>query len=298
MLVSFVIVTYNRQTEAAECLESVLKQSYRPIEVIIIDNCSAKSSKEMLEKKLSEAGIPGQYVRLSENKGVGGGRNEGILRANGDVIIFIDDDAVFTDQTATARTIKRFEQQPDLGVLAFRSINYYTGQTDPHEFPHPNKSLDYDKEVETTYYIGVGHAVRSEVFEKAGLYPPDLFYGMTDFALMYQIINHNYTIIYDPSIAVYHKVSPSGRLEKKDKIMKKAENKIKIAILNLPVVNVFSVTLLWSLKYLIDTRGNLIGCLKMHVNVLKALPQLFSKRKVIKRETCRKIRKLGGYLYH
>ena len=91
--VSIVILTMNRSAHMQNVLKNISLQSYLPSEIIIVDNNS-----ELKEQKNNEnlaKQYNADYFLMDENLGVSGGRNYGLKRANGDIIIEIDDDAEF-----------------------------------------------------------------------------------------------------------------------------------------------------------------------------------------------------------
>lgn len=95
-LVSIIIPVYNAEVFLSECMESVLGQSYKNIEVILINDGSKDKSGEMCD---NYALIDNRVsVVHQENKGVSSARNAGIDIAQGKYISFIDsDDAIHAD---------------------------------------------------------------------------------------------------------------------------------------------------------------------------------------------------------
>ena len=91
-LISVVIPTYNRGKVIRKSIESVLIQSYKNIELIIIDDGSTDNT-EFVVKKISDNRI--KYIKLNENKGACYARNIGIKKAKGKYIAFQDSDDIF-----------------------------------------------------------------------------------------------------------------------------------------------------------------------------------------------------------
>lgn len=91
-LVSIIIPTYNRSELLTNAIESVLAQTYKNIEIIIVDDGSTDSTPKISEKYNNCAKV--KYLRLKENSGGYNGipRNRGINIASGDLIAFLDDD--------------------------------------------------------------------------------------------------------------------------------------------------------------------------------------------------------------
>lgn len=89
MLVSVIIPCYNVEAYIAECLESVLLQTYSEIEVICVDNNSSDKTVELLQQYEAQ----GKIKLLKEEKaGASSARNKGLSVANGDWIQFLDAD--------------------------------------------------------------------------------------------------------------------------------------------------------------------------------------------------------------
>ncbi len=85
--VSVIIPTYNRKDFVTNAIDSVLKQTFSPAEIIVIDDGSTDGTGHVLKKYGS--GI--RYI-YQENKGVSSARNTGIKLAEGEYITFLDSD--------------------------------------------------------------------------------------------------------------------------------------------------------------------------------------------------------------
>ncbi len=87
--VSVIIPTYNRANVLKRSVDSVLNQSYRDFELIIVDDASTDNT-EVIVNKINDSHI--RYVRLSTNGGPAQARNEGVRVAKGKYIAFQDSD--------------------------------------------------------------------------------------------------------------------------------------------------------------------------------------------------------------
>ena len=88
-LISVVIPAFNRQDTISYCLDSVLAQTYKNLEVIVVDDCSTDSTVSIVRNH------PDPRVRcvvLEKNSGAQAARNRGILEAKADWIAFQDSD--------------------------------------------------------------------------------------------------------------------------------------------------------------------------------------------------------------
>lgn len=92
-LVSIVMPAYNAESTIAESIESVLNQTYQYWELIIVDNNSTDSTKNIVGNYCS---IDSRVIFLHENdKGAYNARNRGISAANGNYIAFLDSDDIW-----------------------------------------------------------------------------------------------------------------------------------------------------------------------------------------------------------
>lgn len=88
---SLIIPTYNRPKELDDCLRSVLRQSVRPTELILVDDGNLGGMP--LARELEQAGIAWKYLK-KDRPGLTASRNLGIREARAEVVFFLDDDVV------------------------------------------------------------------------------------------------------------------------------------------------------------------------------------------------------------
>ncbi len=91
-LVSVIITTYNREKQLSLTLDSILAQTYKNIEIIIVDDFSTDGTKDLIESKLLKLDTRIKYIRCDKNSGLATARNKGILNSNGKYFTFCDDD--------------------------------------------------------------------------------------------------------------------------------------------------------------------------------------------------------------
>jgi len=88
--ISVIIPTYNRMTYVCTAIDSVLAQTYKDYEIIVVDD----GSKEDIKGLLSKYGDKIRYI-YQENKGLSGARNTGIRNMKGEWAAFLDDDDIW-----------------------------------------------------------------------------------------------------------------------------------------------------------------------------------------------------------
>ena len=96
-LVTVIIPTYNRADFIVEAIESVFKQYYRPIQLIVVDDGSTDDTRTIIrnwiESKVSDNEFVINYI-YQENKGAPAARNLGLIHSNGEFIQFLDSDCL------------------------------------------------------------------------------------------------------------------------------------------------------------------------------------------------------------
>ena len=121
-LVSIVIPVYNAAPDLARCIESVRKQTYRNIEVFLVNDGSKDASSPICH--MYERIDPRVHVIDKENAGVSAARNTGIAAAQGKYIQFVDSDD-YLAPGATATLIERAEHAGADMVIAHYYRFYY-----------------------------------------------------------------------------------------------------------------------------------------------------------------------------
>jgi glycosyltransferase involved in cell wall biosynthesis len=110
-LVSVVIPAYNSAAYTVETVESVLAQTYRDLEVIVVDDGSTDSTREALAPYVGRV----QYI-YKDNGGACSARNEGIRHAKGEYLACLDcDDLWLPDKLECSLPV--LEQDPEMGFV-------------------------------------------------------------------------------------------------------------------------------------------------------------------------------------
>ena len=110
--VSVVITTYNYERFVAAAIESVLRQTVRPDEIVVVDDGSTDATAAVVARYAAR-GV--RYIRQA-NAGPGAARNRGIRETRGDLIAFLDaDDRWLPDKLA--RQLAHLRRYPAAGLV-------------------------------------------------------------------------------------------------------------------------------------------------------------------------------------
>jgi len=94
MRVSVIIPTYNRRDSLARTLRSLQKQTYKNVEIIVVDNADNPAIERMINQIKKDGSILIRYIAHTEG-GNSGARNRGVIEADGELLLFTDDDLTF-----------------------------------------------------------------------------------------------------------------------------------------------------------------------------------------------------------
>jgi glycosyltransferase involved in cell wall biosynthesis len=119
MTCSVVIGTRDRPDSLKRCLETLIEQTHRPAEVILVDDGHFDPAPFI--DMLAQAGIDGHYVNKSHDPGLTKSRNVGIRLSTGDVVVFLDDDVALAPSYLAA--IERvYEMHPEAAGVGGRLV--------------------------------------------------------------------------------------------------------------------------------------------------------------------------------
>ena len=112
MIVSIIIPTYNRSHLITHSIESILRQTYKEYEIIVIDDGSTDDTETQLKKYSDQI----KYIK-QKNRGAGAARNQGLFEAKGKYIAFLDSDDLWVEHKLELQ-VEIMEKLPELGFLS------------------------------------------------------------------------------------------------------------------------------------------------------------------------------------
>jgi GT2 family glycosyltransferase len=186
------------------------------------------------------------WHREEKNLGVTRGRNLLVELASADVVVFLDDDAVFV--TGDGTTIARaFARAPDLGALAFL-VRRGDGRVESSEWPFRGSPHRVDRARPAAYFLGGACALRREAFIAAGGYDESFFYSTEEVDLAFVLTRLGYSISYTPEIVVEHRPASTGRIADPALPALRLRNRIVLARRHLPMPVAIVHVAAWGLR--------------------------------------------------
>ena len=203
-LISIVICTYNRAEYLQKCLDSMLNQTYGNFEVIVVNGPSTDNTAGILRN------YPFQTIQQIKKSGLSAARNLGIKEAKGEIIAFIDDDAV-ADKNWIKNLKKGYNDETIGGVGGIiykaRTTDVWQAKVVVNKFGVP-KCID-----EGEYYslddfypciVGCNMSFRKEVLLRVGCFDNYYKYYHDEIDICVRIVKAGYKLEYEPKAVVYH----------------------------------------------------------------------------------------------
>lgn len=116
-MISVVIPVYRVEKYVNGCIKSVIRQSEKDFELIVVDDGSPDGSIAIAEKLLAESGMKNYQVIHTENRGVSAARNTGIQNAKGEFVIMVDSDDVLSS-CFLEDMVRMAEEIPDCDIYS------------------------------------------------------------------------------------------------------------------------------------------------------------------------------------
>ena len=168
---SVIITTYNRAHLVTKSIESVLSQTFKEYEIIVVDDGSTDGTKGLLEERYAGKII---YIGKKKNEGLSAARNTGIEASKGKYIAFLDDDDLWLPEKLELQ-VNLMQKKPFLGLVycGYYGVNKTGGVL--REVKPTKRGKIFD-DILLSNCLGPPSAslVKKEVFAKAGYFDENL----------------------------------------------------------------------------------------------------------------------------
>jgi glycosyltransferase involved in cell wall biosynthesis len=198
--VSIIIPCRNEEETIEECIKSFLNQTYKNIEVIVVDDGSTDNSYQIARS------FPVKVIRIEDRPypyGPSHARNVGIKEARGDIIIFAEGDGKYAPNYVE-RAIEALDDPAVGGCLPGPRIPWTRMNNTVSRYQMLKWRAIHELIVSGKRPINGAFAFRREIFEKVGLYDETLTVG-EDRDLVNRIKSAGYKLVYLNNVCWYHK---------------------------------------------------------------------------------------------
>ncbi len=293
-LISVIIVNYNGKKFLSECLSSIFRQTYIPLEVRLVDNASNDGSVEYIHQNFPAVKM---FIQ-STNLGFAGGTNTGIEKATGEYVLTLNNDTILTPDFID-ELAKPMISNPAVGMCASKMI-FPDGRINSTAICVSRSGAAWDRGLgeldrgqydrpEEVFGACAGAALyRRSMLDEIGLFDVDFFLFMEDVDLAFRATASRMEMyVTVPTAKVFHVHGGTAKTGSDIAVYYGNRNLLWYVVKNFP-----GRTLLFFLPwiigrniavipyYFLKNRGRAI--VKAKVDSIKGLPAMIRKRQRIK----------------
>ncbi|SRR5579875_270998 len=292
-LVSVVIPNWNGRKFLAGCLDSLSRQTYASVEVVVVDNGSKDGSVELLTESYPWV----KLARFETNTGFSVAVNRGIRESEGEFIALVNNDTV-ADENWLSEMVCAMAEHPEIGscgckMLAYDDHALLDGAGDGYRrggLPGRIGHREIDRgQFDTPRYIlgacGGAALYRRSMLDDIGLFDEDYFAYLEDVDLGLRAQSAGYRCLYVPSAVIYHLgCGTTGSGYHPLVVRLSAQNNWNTIAKNIPgplLIKFLPQILYWQAYYLavvIVRGGQLVPWLDGTWQALRLLPKMLKKR--------------------
>lgn len=194
--ISVVIPCYNSEKYIARCIRSIIRQTVKPLEIIVVDDGSNDRTAQIARK------FPVKVVRHKYNRGLAEARNTGVRKARGNIIFFVDSDCeMYPNNLEYALSDFR---KDEIDAVCGQEVATKTETIiDKYRARFP-QSWGPRKIINPPFLWGLCSAFRKDSLLKAGLFSSLFRTNGEDVDISLRMKKMGYRLLYDPRIKVYH----------------------------------------------------------------------------------------------
>jgi len=241
---SVIILNWNGKHLLEECLDSVLAQTFRTFETIVVDNGSNDGSPDFLRTRYGDLL---RLIALPENFGYAGGNNRGIEAADGTWIVFLNNDTQ-VDPRWLEELADAISRHPDASIFACKVLNYFRrDEIDtvghllyPDGINRGRGRLEkdrgqYDREEEVFFPSGCAAAYRKDLLDAIGGFDESFFAYGDDTELGLRARLYGASCLLAPGAVVYHKYSETTGTYSEFKVYQVERNRVWVLLKCFPL---------------------------------------------------------------
>lgn len=182
-LISIIVPVHNSSKYLKECIESILNQTYKNIEIIVIENGSTDNSLGILNKYKDKI-----KIEILKEKGLSKARNKGIELSTGSYLAFVDSDDII-NSTFIEDLVKNLEDNnSDMSICNYEEIHEYSNKKILREC-YPKENINKEEIINNLDKFN--YAIWNKLYKKEIItennieFPNDLKYEDIPFILSY-----------------------------------------------------------------------------------------------------------------
>jgi glycosyltransferase len=219
MKISIITSVWNNKETIKDAIESVLAQTYKNIEYIVVDGASSDGTIEIVQRYRDKIT---KFVS-EKDKGIYDGLNRGISLASGDVVAFLHSDDIYASDTIIEKVAKVFESDENIDGVYGDLV--YTSKNDTNKVLRYWKSKDFDKSLLAKGWMPAHPTLflKKEVYDKHGKFNLN-FKIAADYDFMLRVLKSGIKVKYLSKVLYKMRVGGESNKSIKNIILKSKED--------------------------------------------------------------------------
>ena len=287
--VSVVILNYNGLKLLPECLDSVMKQTYKDFEVILVNNGSSDDSHNFVKKNYPSVNL----IEIKNNCGFAGGMNHGFRAAKGKFVVMLNNDTKLDKNFIKEIIVPT--KDPSVGMVSPKVIYYYEKTIDTVGLQVTKSGLAKDTKSEKDKDKAIVASGAAVLYRKSMLddikmnnqyFDEDFFAYCEDLDLGLRAVLRGWKFAYAPKSEVLHIHSATISKEPTYFRLLGHRNNLWAVIKDFPtsvlLKNILSIAFVQTISipyYFLKGKPLLI--LKLKYQMICGIPKMLKKRKII-----------------
>jgi GT2 family glycosyltransferase len=266
--VSIIIVNWNGLLHLPDCLDSLVNQTFRDFEIVLVDNGSSDDSVVFVRERYPCV----KLVTLTENTGFARGNNLGLQHADGDYIVTLNNDTR-AEPDWLKNLVKVASAHPQAGMVGSRICSFSDpdiidsigmgicadGMSRGHYRNKRWSKLHFPEAIEILFPSACAALYKRKMIAEIGFFDEDFFAYAEDSDLGLRGRLTGWQAVLATDAIVCHKYSQTGGKLSPFKIYLVERNHYWVALKNFPAGSLLALPLFTLLRYLEQIRAVLVG---------------------------------------
>ena len=198
--ISCVIPCYKQANYLVQAIESILDQTVKPHEIIVVIDGSPDNSLEIVKSYESKIKVINQV-----NKGLASARNTGLMNMTGDYFFPLDADDMMLENCIERISQVIEETDADIVAPSFKEF----GMSDRKVILMPNPTLE---DFKTANRIGYFSAIRKNALLEIGGYSPKMIFGYEDYHLWVDLLSKGKKLVTIPDVLILYRTKEKSMI--------------------------------------------------------------------------------------
>ena len=179
--VSVIVPIYNVESYLKRCVDSLIKQKYKNIEILLIDDCSTDGSSVIAKEYAKDYPHICRFIQRDTNGGLSAARNTGIEASTGEWLAFVDSDDWVTDNYISLMYTVAIQDSSDIVTCDSFYMAYESGKVEEvHSIQDISTTSSHREKIAYLRFFACSRLIKKELFIKKKIEFPENIWRCED----------------------------------------------------------------------------------------------------------------------